>query len=134
MLWTTVFTLGVLVGVLVLAVEGVHVLAFWNLLPVVSTCAIASLAIRTTALSSRRILTALAAFCLAVLTSAGLLHLAWQFDWGRTATGSSTSGLIFIFAPLLELAIGAVAALLTVGVIVGRRFGNYWSAHWERHD
>jgi len=35
------------------------------------------------------------------------VHAAWLFDWGGTATGSSTSGLIFLFLPLYALVIGA---------------------------
>jgi hypothetical protein len=35
------------------------------------------------------------------------VHAAWLFDWGGTATGSSTSGLIFLFLPLYALVMGA---------------------------
>jgi hypothetical protein len=36
-------------------------------------------------------------------------HAAWAFDWGRTATGSSTSGLIFIFLPIYAVVLGGLA-------------------------
>lgn len=37
-----------------------------------------------------------------------LFHTAWLFDWGGTATGSSTSGLIFLFLPIYSLITGGV--------------------------
>lgn len=47
-----------------------------------------------------------------IVLSCGLLlvgHVAWAFDWGRTATGSSTSALIFIFLPIYALLLGGLA-------------------------
>jgi hypothetical protein len=47
-----------------------------------------------------------------IALSCGLLvfaHAAWAFDWGRTATGSSTSALIFIFLPIYAVALGGLA-------------------------
>lgn len=38
-----------------------------------------------------------------------LAHAAWMFDWGRTATGSSTSALIFIFLPVYAVVLGGIA-------------------------
>ena len=38
-----------------------------------------------------------------------LAHLAWVFDWGDIATGSSTAGLIFIFLPFYAAILGGVA-------------------------
>ena len=35
------------------------------------------------------------------------VRLSWWFDWGGTATGFSTAGLIFVVAPLLALLIGS---------------------------
>jgi hypothetical protein len=39
-------------------------------------------------------------------------HMAWLFDWGGMATGSSTSALIFIFLPAYALIAGAVGFLV----------------------
>jgi hypothetical protein len=47
-----------------------------------------------------------------IVLSCGLLlfaHAAWAFDWGRTATGSSTSALIFIFLPIYAIVLGGLA-------------------------
>ncbi len=44
-----------------------------------------------------------------------LIHMAWFFNWGDTATGSSTSGLIFIFIPIYALAVGVLGLLLGWG-------------------
>ena len=41
-----------------------------------------------------------------------LFHLAWLFDWGGTATGSSTSALAFIFVPFWVGILAAVAAAI----------------------
>lgn len=38
-----------------------------------------------------------------------LAHAAWIFDWNRTATGSSTSALMFIFLPIYALILGGMA-------------------------
>ena len=35
-------------------------------------------------------------------------HVAWLFDWDEMATGSSTSGMIFLFLPIYALVAGAV--------------------------
>lgn len=42
-----------------------------------------------------------------------LFCLAWVFDWGKTATGSSTAGLAFIFLPLWVIGLGIVAAIIS---------------------
>ena len=47
-----------------------------------------------------------------IALSCGLLlfaHAAWAFNWGRTATGSSTSPLIFIFLPIYAIFLGGLA-------------------------
>lgn len=46
----------------------------------------------------------------------GWFCLSWIFDWGGTATGSSTAGLAFIFLPIGAIVFGAAAGI--VGVIV----------------
>ena len=37
-------------------------------------------------------------------------HLAWIFDWGKTQTGSSTSGLIFLVIPFWAILFAGIAA------------------------
>ena len=47
-----------------------------------------------------------------IVFSCGLLlyaHVAWVLDWGRTATGSSTSALIFSFLPIYAIVLGGLA-------------------------
>jgi hypothetical protein len=53
-------------------------------------------------------------FAFYTIISLGLLlfgHLAWYFDWQGTKTGSSTSGLIFIFLPLYAVILGGIGYL-----------------------
>ena len=51
-----------------------------------------------------------------------LFQMAWLFDWGGTATGSSTSALAFIFVPIWATVIGLGAGLATL--IVQRLMRN----------
>ena len=44
-----------------------------------------------------------------------LAHMAWFFNWGSMTTGSSTSGLIFIFIPIYALIAGVVGLILGWG-------------------
>lgn len=56
-----------------------------------------------------------ACFCLISSGYIVFYHIAWLFNWGSIATGSSTSGLIFIFIPIYASAggiIGFLAGLL----------------------
>lgn len=73
-------------------------------------------------LAARRASRAVVAGCVAFAVSATLLvvafHLAWFFDWGRTATGSSTSALAFIFVPLWAYVLSGIIGLLAW--IIGR--------------
>ena len=41
-----------------------------------------------------------------------LMHIAWIGDLGDTATGSSTSGLIFIFLPFWSVLFGLIAVFV----------------------
>jgi len=76
---------------------------YWNCLPV---------AIAFIVLLVSRQSTPARAFA---LVSAGItvfMHLAWIGDWGGITTGSSTSGLIFIFIPAWSVAFGIVASFI----------------------
>jgi hypothetical protein len=94
------------VAALVLMVHGLDSFALWNLTPV-AIAAAAALFIRFVRRADSRIFSA---FSFATLACVTLLHLAWRFDWGGTATGSSTSGLIFIFAPIYAMVVGVAAS------------------------
>ena len=45
-----------------------------------------------------------------------LFHLAWLFDWGGTATSSSTSALAFIFVPLWTCIFASIAGTFAWGI------------------
>jgi len=57
-------------------------------------------------------------FLLGSIALSGYVHLAWFFDWGRMKTGSSTSGLIFIFLPIYAFIVGGI------GYFIGKRIAN----------
>ena len=105
--------LSLVVAILVIWVEGIQLLALWNLLPVAAAAA-AAIGIRQRA--ARTIRLGRNAFCVTTLLAVTLLHLAWHFDWGRFATGSSTAGLIFVFAPLYTLGAAALVAVIAASV------------------
>lgn len=77
----------------------------WNLVPVV----VAWLAFHRTRHRASR--PAAAAFALGVAAVVAAGHLAWLFDWGGTATGGSTSALMFVILPVVALVVGGLAAL-----------------------
>ncbi|MDB6135834.1 MAG: hypothetical protein JWM59_4077 [Verrucomicrobiales bacterium] len=86
--------------------------ALWNALPVGM-----GFGALQAGLSSRR---AMAAGCIAFAVSITLLvalfHLAWLFDWGGTATGSSTSAVAFMFVPLWAVLFAGIIGLVAWGV------------------
>jgi hypothetical protein len=119
MMFIVLLLLSAAVAFLVLWVEGIHQFAIWNLTPVIVVAAVAIWQRQPQPFARSHARAAWAVFCVSALALVTLLHLAWQFDWRRTATGSSTSGLIFIFAPVYTLVLAAAAAGLawaTIGV------------------
>jgi hypothetical protein len=112
---TVTLLLAVAAAALVFVVEGVHGFAFWNAVPIACAGAVAvSLRAPRPRLTSWR--AAKIAFSVTASLAVALLHLAWHFDWGGTATGSSTAGLIFIFAPLYALILSSIVAVVVLGV------------------
>ena len=57
----------------------------------------------------------LTAFAVFALLFVVFFHLSWLFDWGGTATGSSTSALVFIFIPFWAFILGSVVGMLAWG-------------------
>ena len=52
-----------------------------------------------------------------------MFHLAWMFDWQGTATGSSTSGIAYIFVPIWTLLVAAFTSAIAWGIVnLVRRF------------
>jgi hypothetical protein len=112
-----VIALAAVVGLLVLFVEGLNSFAVWNLFPVLLVLAGATAA-QLVPDSGSAIRGRVVVPSLAIPGVVAFAHLAWQFDWGQTATGSSTSGLIFIFIPIWSLIVGGVVAVIS---LLGRR-------------
>lgn len=102
-----------LVAILVIGVEGViNPFTVWNVLPLL----VAGFVMHRSAGKAgsggsmrQRVSGAAACFAVAVAAAVSLGHLAWLFDWRGTATGSSTSALLFVALPLLALLAGAAA-------------------------
>ncbi len=123
MVWVLLTGLGLATGALVVLVEGLEIFAAWNLVPVVFALVACVFGARQFRSASRAARIGLAMFCVVTLACVALVHLAWRFDWGATATGSSTSGLIFLFVPVYSVAVGAVVAAVAVMALglAGRR-------------
>ncbi len=103
-------------GLLVVYAEGLHWIVLWNLLPL----ALAALAILRRAGAVQRSWSAITFAGVTTLVVA-LTHAAWVFDWGGTQTGSSTTGLIFLFSPIYSVLLGTIAWAVTMGI---ERFGR----------
>lgn len=108
----TLIVLGVallMVGAYVVSVEGpANPFAYWNLVPLI-TAAVLVVCCPGSSGTRRRFATlgfvSLSTF--AVL----MAHLSWDFDWGGTATGSSTSGILFVLLPFIGLFCGCIGSL-----------------------
>lgn len=104
----------VAVGALVVLVEGPgNLFSTWNVMPLV----VAWVVLRRSAASpgsggsDGRPGRAGAAFAVTVGAVEAAGHLAWRYDWGGTATRSSTAGLVFVVLPVVAMGAGAAAAL-----------------------
>ena len=92
----------------------------WNAAPVIAGLFFAELARRSGSSTLPP-----DAFLLFATVPLVLLHYAWLVDWNETATGSSTSGLIFLFAPVYASVLGAIGfGLAFLGIILRKRFGT----------
>ena len=98
-------------GLLVLYAEGLHWIAAWNLVPLA-----AAMATILPGATAKRLSWGAASFAGVTTLMIALTHAAWLFDWGGTQTGSSTSGLIFLFSPIYSVLLGALAWAVARGM------------------
>ncbi len=101
-----------IIAVLVFVVEGFRGIALWNVAPL--ALGAASIAVLRGDVASRELRAGGVAFWASQVLLVGLLHVAWQFDWGTMATGSSTGGLVFLVAPLYAVGAGLIVSILTI--------------------
>jgi hypothetical protein len=103
---------------LILAVAGpLNPFAWWNVLPL----AVAAVVLGRTSGVPR---TAAAAFSAVAGGTLAGFHAAWQMDFGRVASGSSTAGLAFVYLPVIATVLGLVAAGVGAGThLLWRRAG-----------
>jgi hypothetical protein len=94
-----IFAVVLAVSTRTLYVHGVDGWAVWNLTPVAAALVAAVVATTARDIASGARTLGLMVFAITELLCVGLLHLAWQFDLGSTATGSSTAGLILFSLP-----------------------------------
>lgn len=109
-----------LIAIFIAFVEGfLNPFALWNLLPVAVGYSLVEDAYTKSSTDRSRLWPA-AGYNLICTSFVIFIHMAWFFDWDRFATGSSTSGLVFLFLPVYAFA-GGMAGLL-VGYIFRRRY------------
>jgi hypothetical protein len=84
------------VGLVVYAQGSFSGFTVWNCLPVAAGFGMLVAGLHTRG----AIAVACVTFAVSATSLVTLFHLAWLFDWGGTATGSSTSALAFIFVPI----------------------------------
>lgn len=113
----------IIIGVLVVslifiaAVEGVfNPFWLWNALPVVVSLGLLLRFVRRYESSGVPLVAGAAAFALVAVGIVLAFHFAWAFDIAQTATGSSTSGIAFVFIPIWAL-LGGGGAFLVVSIV-----------------
>src|SRR6185369_5193116 len=109
-----------LVVALVVYAEGsFSAFTIWNALPVAIGFGVLLIGLRSRGATAAGCI----AFAVSVTVLVGIFHLAWLFDWGRLATGSSTSALAFILLPFWVIVFAGIIGLVAWGVarIVLRR-------------
>ncbi len=89
---------------------GISGFTLWNCLPLLlATLVFTRMFQRVTSPTMRlRDYWAVIGLAAGILGSTLCVYLSWKLDWWEARTGSSTSGLVFIFAPLYELGLGFV--------------------------
>ena len=101
-----------LVAWIVFAVEGWNPFAIWNCAPLVVLLLIdIGVTAASRRMSLKHVSTMLGPVLAANVVVQGLIvlgHVAWNYDLGDFATGSSTSGLIFIFLPIHAAIAGVI--------------------------
>ncbi|WP_125931867.1 hypothetical protein [Thiosocius teredinicola] len=108
--------IAVALAIFVVVAEGVSpsIFTVWNLVPVM----VAYFAFKGASTSgSRKILLGAIGYAFTGLALLLYVHVAWLFDIDGAKTGSSTSGLVFLFFPLWSLILGAVGYF--VGYAIG---------------
>ncbi len=108
----------IILAIFVYVSEGVSFNAFtaWNMLPL-----IISYFLYLAPTKKGTSLYGAYGFLIGSMLLSGYIHMAWLFDWGGTKTGSSTSGLIFIFIPIYSLVSGGLGMAIGKGIAHGKK-------------
>ncbi|MGH7648790.1 MAG: hypothetical protein ACREND_11775 [Gemmatimonadaceae bacterium] len=100
------------IGLVVYAQGSFSGFAVWNAVPVGLGFAVILVGRRFT----RAVRVAGVVFAAVAALLVVLFHLAWLFDWGGTATRSSTSALAFIVVPFWACILAGVAGVVAWGL------------------
>jgi hypothetical protein len=113
--WRVRQVLFLLMAAFVAYVEGfTNPFWIWNSVPIAASYLLLSRARQ----SDINPLPAIAFFVIACGTVL-FAHAAWLYDWGGTATGSSTAGLMFVVLPVYASVLGG--ATFGLAILFGRR-------------
>ena len=114
-------TIFVILCISVYFLEGIPInpFAFWNMVPLFLGLIVVKKGIKDSSYTTKF---GSVGFAVGAIILVFFAHFAWFFDWWETQTGSSTSGLIFIFIPLY--AVGGSVILGLIVSIVGMIFNK----------
>ncbi len=116
MAFAIIIGLVLLLAAYVVGVSNLLVLA-WNALPLVVAWLVQHVVFGARTQRSKAIIWAAGGFALLTTGVVATALLAWLFDWGGTATGASTAGLMFVVLPVVALLAGGVGWI--VGWVLG---------------
>lgn len=100
---------GNIVVFLFYAEGSINPFGFWNAFPIILG---AAWILSSRSSKSPKIIGGAIGFFVFSTTLILYLHLSWFFDWGGSQTDSSTSGLIFVLAPIYAFVLGALGYAL----------------------
>jgi len=107
------FTLIALTVVFVFIIEeGIHITSLWNISPLM----IATILVSLLNGLKGRLKAASIGYIVCSIMTVGFFHLAWLYDWGRIASGSSTASMIFMVLPILTVLISIMGSI--VGMVL----------------
>jgi hypothetical protein len=100
---------------------GVNAFTLWNCVPPVLAAGVLIQRVRAQSQHSNRRFRHLwsgIGFAAGVLGATLFFYLAWRFNWWEVRTSSSTSGLIFVVLPVIELTLGLIC--FGVGLVLAK--------------
>ena len=94
-------------------VEGIHIFMVWNCIPLILAALFVRFAVREVTSPRRPLKHASVVFVMLTAGMTWIGHEVWLNDWNQTASGSSTSALMFLFLPIWTILLATGGAVIT---------------------